>query len=878
MKKISTLLVLLFSLSQIWAQTGNVGIGTAVPRAAAMLDVTNANKGFLMPRINIDPTTLSNNFFGNVLSSAPGTDDRGLIFFNTFDAKYWYWDGTQWLSIPDNDWIIAGNNEYAGVPGNVGIGTPTPAAKLHVVTNGNIILENMAIGGDSTVLVMNPLTGVVARRNLPTSSWDGDNQTLSINGFNLSISGGNTVALPIPTITAGIGLVSSGVAPNQMLDVQAVNGLTADATLDAVKLGGPLIENTTITNNVFNLNVDLNGAGNFQVQKNGGATPLLKATNANTGQVIIDDAAVATATNPHALFQMNSNSKGVIFPNLTTAQRNAIAVTIPQDVGLTIFNLDKDVHEYWNGQCWLPVGTTICTDFSTSLSSNSGCIYTSAASSVQIDVTVTLNSGVSVPVIMAVGGLPNGVTASFASTSLFPTATTQLTITGTAAAIPGVYPLQVMAIFGTLVQSATYTLQIVPGSITISSTAGTVNEINVAPNNNIVTTDVGINFVGGCSNCNSALLSVSGTPPGVSAMFSTNPIPTAGGLSTLTFTATSCADTGMYNLTITANLCGQLVTFPYDLHIIESHIYAVSNSNNYNLFTSAGSPPCPVVLVGHINSGIVISSTSTATPAYTTGPFVPGSKITIDVAANAGILGKGGEGGKSDCSYFFPNCLDTNGKPGGPALSLETPNVTINMNSTGLIGGGGGGGGSGFDLSPINTCISYQGGSGGGGGAGGGLGQVGCCNPPATNGANGGFNTAANGTLAGGTGGNGNACQVTCTIIPCIFGFATKGCYRPGDGGAGGGFGLAGQNGFTDRGETIFNCGAANCNGTGTLSDPADCDGGQGGAPGRSIVTNNHPFSVIVNAAAPTAVGPGAANSTSYPFTPNQCIAGPYAP
>lgn len=51
----------------------------------------------------------------------------------------------------DGDWIIVGNNQYSGVPGNVGIGTTDPQAKLEV--NGKILMDSATDASDSANVV-----------------------------------------------------------------------------------------------------------------------------------------------------------------------------------------------------------------------------------------------------------------------------------------------------------------------------------------------------------------------------------------------------------------------------------------------------------------------------------------------------------------------------------------------------------------------------------------------------------------------------------------------------------------------------------------------------------------------------------------------------
>ena len=51
-----------------------------------------------------------------------------------------------------------------------------------------------------------------------------------------------------------------------------------------------------------------------------------------------------------AALQVESSTKGVGLPRLTTVQMNAINAPLN---GLTIFNTNDSVVEYWNGSCWL---------------------------------------------------------------------------------------------------------------------------------------------------------------------------------------------------------------------------------------------------------------------------------------------------------------------------------------------------------------------------------------------------------------------------------------------------------------------------------------------------------------------------------------------
>lgn len=100
MKKLFWSLCFLFFLNLAHAQTG---IGTTTPNAAAKLDFSSADKGFLPPRVALTAT----NTFAPVTGlsgSSPLATAAGLLVYNTTSNSnvtpgYYYWNGTSWILI-----------------------------------------------------------------------------------------------------------------------------------------------------------------------------------------------------------------------------------------------------------------------------------------------------------------------------------------------------------------------------------------------------------------------------------------------------------------------------------------------------------------------------------------------------------------------------------------------------------------------------------------------------------------------------------------------------------------------------------------------------------------------------------------------------------
>ncbi len=160
-------IILLLSFSKINAQ--NVGIGTTSPNASAKLELSDANRGFLPPRVALVAT---NNTTTPVASPA-----TGLMVYNTATAGsgtnavspgFYYFDGSNWVKYLSGTqaWQSTGNSgtaagtNFIGTTdatdfvtktnatevmratsgGNIGVGTTSPAEKLEV--NGNIKATN----------------------------------------------------------------------------------------------------------------------------------------------------------------------------------------------------------------------------------------------------------------------------------------------------------------------------------------------------------------------------------------------------------------------------------------------------------------------------------------------------------------------------------------------------------------------------------------------------------------------------------------------------------------------------------------------------------------------------------------------------------------
>ena len=239
MKKI---LLLLFSqcLLNGLIEAQNIGLGTTTPDASAMLDIKSNTKGLLIPRTS------------TVSRLAIINPAKGLILYDSTTNNFWFYNGSSWNSMTDNNasWKLNGNaavnsstqfigttdnqpirlrvnNTWAGeinpINGNIGLGinagplqtTGINNTALGIASLANNITgsNNVAIGDSALYNHNNPGTNVAVGTHalykntigiantavgpyaLYRNDYGGYNTAIGVNSLSNNINGDENVAI-----------------------------------------------------------------------------------------------------------------------------------------------------------------------------------------------------------------------------------------------------------------------------------------------------------------------------------------------------------------------------------------------------------------------------------------------------------------------------------------------------------------------------------------------------------------------------------------------------------------------------------------------------------------------------------------------------------
>jgi hypothetical protein len=134
MKKLCFIIAVLLCTNALHAQ--NVGIGTTTPNNSAIVDITSASKGLLLPRL-ADTANVT-------------TPAAGLVIYNQNTKSPNYYDGAQWNDVADarNNFVTLQGNITYTITGTTAVGgMSVDAGPLVAIDYNNISTLPRASGG-----------------------------------------------------------------------------------------------------------------------------------------------------------------------------------------------------------------------------------------------------------------------------------------------------------------------------------------------------------------------------------------------------------------------------------------------------------------------------------------------------------------------------------------------------------------------------------------------------------------------------------------------------------------------------------------------------------------------------------------------------------
>jgi hypothetical protein len=282
-----------------------------------------------------------------------------------------------------------------------------------------------------------------------------------------------------------------------------------------------------------------------------------------------------------------------------------------------------------------PVTLVVTSDFGIAASALASL---NAASSTTSTVTISPLGGFSGPVALSISGLPAGATAVFNPANISGgSGTSTLTVTTTAATLPGSSTLVVTGTNGGLTHASNLTLSVKNFSLSVSPASQTTPSGTVT-SAYVVTLTMGNGY-------NSAVsFGTSGLPTGATASFSTTSR-TSSGTTNLTITPSGSVAAGSYPFTIIGTGPGGALVQSTSATLVITADFSISVSPSAVTVTAAGGGVGDTVTVNSLGGystpvGLTISGLPTgATGTFSTSPVTPGGASTLTLSAASTVAG-----------------------------------------------------------------------------------------------------------------------------------------------------------------------------------------------------------------------------------------------
>lgn len=299
--------------------------------------------------------------------------------------------GTRVL-IDSSKWMLSGDNILNKNPGNVGIGTVNPTAKLH--TKGDLRLEGLGSTTSNTSILTTDGSGNVTTRELS-------------NLLSGTIIQSNTLALSNGSLTSTINSITSNAV--SVLST-AENGLMSSNGI--AQLGGSLSQPTTITTGVTNT-LSLTGlqtgssSDSVLVSSSGGVikrVPFPASSSSGSLQLIVDARKTGSYTTSNAYTTLIYNTAGV---NVGSAYNTSNGLFTAPATGLYEI-IVNNCYSWGNSSCAIANQIIVngAIDMEKSITSSSNA--TNSIATISGNTVVSLTAGQTVSI--TVGGLIGNVT------------------------------------------------------------------------------------------------------------------------------------------------------------------------------------------------------------------------------------------------------------------------------------------------------------------------------------------------------------------------------------------------------------------------------------------------------------------------------------